>query len=197
MTVQAEAAGGSHTVYQPVRMTGLTHRLVRFKSVEATAMTFPAADVLHKDMPRVPIRNPQGEGALGSVLRVATDADLPWFFTAMVLIDPCRVACHEGDEHAVFLNEIEFMAILADDLRMLAVGPRPISVLHQMTERTEIGVCFRICVVTLSDDDGKDADHKRQHDDTGLALHDCQPPQRESRRRTSRYRSGQGVVNNI
>jgi len=128
-------------------------------------MAFPATDVLHVYVTGVAVGNTQGKGPLGRVFRMTVHTYLPRSFTAVILIHSRCISGNKSDQHPVFLDDIEFVTILTYDLGVLAVGPRSVSVLHQMAERAKIGVRFRIGVITFSDDDSENADHKSKYDD--------------------------------
>lgn len=170
VAVQAGKPFHAHAVDHPVCMAVGTGLLVRQEPVQVAEVALSAADVLHKDMPRMPIGVAQALGSLGNIRNMTCPAGIPWRDPSVLLLYRLVALYDEGDQHLILLKKCHGMAHLTRVIPVLAFLPGLECLLHEMTGHTKVRVFLRITIIAVRENATNDRDQEEQDNNGFLVL---------------------------
>lgn len=147
-------------------MTVLASSFIRLEKMKTFAVAYLALYVHHEDMLCMAIGFSQGDRALGYLAKMTALAFGPRPFSPM---GPRKLALsfHDVcDEKLVLLDQAQVMALLADDVPVLAPLPLFKGLLHHVARHAEFRVLLGMPVILVSDhsaeyrDDGDQCEYK-------------------------------------
>lgn len=170
MAFQARKCLHADTVDTLVLMAALACTFIRLELVQALAVTSLAFKVEHEHMLCMSIRLPKRHRTLSHLAQMTVLASRPGFLSAM---GPGKLAfpLHDiGNQKLVLFYKTEVVALLTDDISVLAPLPLLKGLLHHMAGHAKLRIFLGMPVVFIPHHNAEDRDHRYQCKDETLEV---------------------------